>query len=130
MSITGMGQGPYTFTLPINFGGGGGWSPKYKLGDRVQTVHAGSPGTVTKIAISPTDYYYVKMDASGVDTVWPEKELEPICPHAVGDDHFRYEWQDEMMTSEPMSTGECECGAHSFGVDKHSDWCKLHKKDE
>jgi hypothetical protein len=28
----------------------------------------------------------------------------------------------------PLIKNKCECGAHSIGTDKHSDWCKLYKK--
>lgn len=27
-------------------------------------------------------------------------------------------------------TKKCECGAHKVGVDKHSTWCQLYKKEE
>lgn len=40
-------------------------------------------------------------------------------------------WLGEFADSEPVSgPPKCECGSVAVGVDKHSSWCALSKKEE
>lgn len=33
--------------------------------------------------------------------------------------------ENDLVYKALIGTPKCECGAHSVGVDKHSDWCPL-----
>lgn len=69
------------------------------------------------------DFSLAYYPAGGAGATLPRgKKLE--------DDSSR-RWHGEFQESEPVrSQPKCECGSAAVGVDKHSSWCPLNKKEE
>jgi len=73
----------------------------------------------------------IKLDGSqNIYTVFSNEILKNCCPteHILLPTGINA-WINESIPASNFFNKRCECGAHSIGLDKHSDYCPLYSRD-